>query len=44
MAGQTAGEASRTQATENEIVAVVPLDASIQATGMPIAHKCDNRN
>ena len=45
MAGLTAGEASRTQATKKDIVAVVALDASIQATGTPVALKsCDSKN
>jgi len=43
--GRTAGEASRTQATKKEMVAVVALDASIQATGTPVARKlCEYEN
>ena len=45
MAGRTAGEASRTQATKKAIVAVVALDDSIQATGTPVARKsCESES
>ena len=39
--GRMAGLAIFTQLRKNDIVAAVPLDDSIQATGMPV--QCDKR-